>query len=163
MKLHDENNYSNKYWTSHNYLVMGKAYLEQKDYAKVIEHCLKCEPYFEEEQYFVEQEETYNTLYNAYKNAGKHKLALENLEKIFKLKKDKDPLETARQLQEYEYSKKTMADSLKQVERLLKIELAHQTALRESNTTKFIAIGIGGSILLLSIGLLSRLRIYAEV
>ncbi len=158
LRLHEEEKYEWSWWVSYNHLSISMAYLEQRNYSKAIEHCLECEPYFEEENDFVEQEAVYETLYAAYKKSGNYRKALENLEKIIGLKKDKDPLETARQLQEYEFSKKVLTDSLKQVEKLLKIELAHQTALRVSNSYKFIAIGIGSLILLISLGLWSRLR-----
>lgn len=158
LKLHKGEGYKDQFWPSNNQLVIGRAFLKQKNYAKAIKYCLDCEAYFEENRDFVKQEAVYETLYTAYKNLGNYSMALENLEKIIAIKKDKDPLETARHLQEYEFSKKTLADSLQQVEKLLKIELAYQTKLRINNRSKFLALGGGGFILLISLGLWSRLK-----
>lgn len=51
--------------------------------------------------------------------------------------------ETAKKLQQMEFSKQVLADSLVQVERNLKVEMVHQTEVRKKDRKNNIAIGAG--------------------
>jgi class 3 adenylate cyclase len=66
--------------------------------------------------------------------------------------------QTSKKLQQMEFAKQVMADSLVQVEKDLQVEMAHQTESREKDKNRNIAIGIGIFFLLLSAGLYMRWR-----
>jgi signal transduction histidine kinase/ActR/RegA family two-component response regulator len=148
----------NNWWRSMNDLTLSTAYLKERNYSKAIEHCLECQDFFEKGDDPLEQKLVYETLYTAYRESGNDRLALENLEKLVELTKDEDPIQTAKQLQQFEFDKKTLSDSLRQVEKFYRAELAYETELRKNNRSKSIAFGLGGLILLVSFGLWARLR-----
>lgn len=102
------------------------------------------------------QSQACKCLYKAYKKSGNGKEALVFHEKMLVLSDSLKSEETAKKLQEMEFSKQVLADSLQQVEKDLKIEFAHQSEIQKENRNKNMALAGGIFFLFLSGGLYSR-------
>ena len=63
--------------------------------------------------------------------------------------------ETAEKIQQMEFSKQMLADSLIQVEKDLKVEMDHKAEVQRKDKNRNLAIGAGIFFLLLSVGFFS--------
>ena len=106
-----------------------------------------------------EQHEACICLYDAYKASGQQAKALIYHEKMLAISDSINKSETMIKIQQMEFEKEMLADSLSKVEEDKLIELAHEAEMRKKNITKNYALGIGAFILLLATGLWGRLRL----
>lgn len=97
-------------------------------------------------------------MYEGYKALGNGNLALAYHEQMLFLTDSLKNEETAKGLQQMEFAKQVMADSLAQVEKELKVEMAHQDEVRKKDKNRNLAIGAGIFFLLLAAGFFSRWR-----
>ncbi|NND78055.1 MAG: tetratricopeptide repeat protein [Flavobacteriales bacterium] len=95
-------------------------------------------------------------LYNAYKALGKRSKALEFHELMMTFKDSLNINEADKKLQQMEFEKEMLADSLIQEEEKRIVEIAHEEEVRKKNKTKNVAIGAGLLFLLLAGGFYSR-------
>jgi class 3 adenylate cyclase/Tfp pilus assembly protein PilF len=97
-------------------------------------------------------------LYEAYKALGNDKKALEYHEKIKQLDESLRSKETNKKLQQMEFAKEMLADSLQQEKEKLKIQLAHEKEVHKKNRTRNIYMLTALFLLLFSVGFYRRIR-----
>ena len=139
-----------------NYL--GNVYNLKGNYNKAIEICLKGYDMAQKIEVLKEQEGLCSCLYEAYKMKKDGINALMFHEKRLMLKDSLQKEETAKKLQQMEFEKQVLADSLLQVEKDLKVEMAHREEVRKKDRNKNIALASGVFLLFLSGGLYGRWR-----
>jgi class 3 adenylate cyclase/Tfp pilus assembly protein PilF len=137
---------------------IGTIYFEQRYYNKAIDNCKKGLRISEELNDIIEQNKSCECLYNTYKALGNGNKALVYHEQMLVLNDSLKTEETAKKLQRMEFTKLVLADSLVQVQKNLKVEMAHQTEVRKKDKNKNIALGAGIFFLLLAGGFYSRWR-----
>ena len=139
-------------------LDLSIIYIEKGDFDKAIDFCRKSLNRAKEIGDIGGQESAFDGLYECHKALGQTSLALFNLEQMLTVSDSIKGEETMRKLQEIEFSKQLLKDSLLRVEEGIKIEMAHQSELHQKDRINNLAIGLGLFFLLLSGGLFSRWR-----
>ena len=148
---------------------IGFTHLDKRDFRKAVEWCNKGLEKGEASRNINAQYQACGCMYEAFKRLKKydnalafleHMLSLEDSLKLDETSSKLQQLEFASELklQEVEFKNQMVADSLKEEEEKLRVELAHKEEVkREAKIRNYILIaGIG--ILLLAFGLFSRLR-----
>ena len=156
LKLREE--FKDKGGIANSYYRIGGIYLIQKKYRKAIENCKKGLELATKISNIKDQKFSCKCLYDAYKSIGQFNIALGYYERMQVLDVSLRSEDTSKELQKMEFAKTQLADSLKQEEQNLKIQLAHQTEVRKKDKNKNLAIGLGVFFLLLSGGFYSRWR-----
>ena len=115
---------------------MGEVYNKQRNYKKAIELCLDALTIAKEMGTLIETKHAANTLYEAYKNIGKEKQALEMFELYISMRdsivNEKNQKEIIRQEYKYDYEKQAAEDSIKAREEA-KVKDAQLTAEQAQN------------------------------
>ncbi|MEX1189346.1 MAG: adenylate/guanylate cyclase domain-containing protein [Bacteroidia bacterium] len=138
--------------------VIGDFYNKQKDYKKAIESCNRGLKLSEEIGAIALQKTACQCLYDAYKGLGNGNKALFYHEEMLVLTDSLQREETAKILQQMEFNKQVLEDSLEVAEKERLIEVAHQDEVRKKDGVRNIAIGVGILVLILAGGIYSRLR-----
>ena len=136
---------------------LGVIYLELGDYDKALDHCSRSLVLAEEIQVIAQQREACFCLYKTFKITGKGIQALEYHEKVLAFDDSLNVEETATKLQQMEFAKQILADSIRQQEEKLKIEMAHQLEVSRKEKSRNVFMAGGALLLLLAIGLYSRM------
>lgn len=89
------------------------------------------------------QKDACDCLYEVNKAMGEDQDALFYLENRLILEDSIKSIETVKKLQQIEFAKQLLADSLAQVERAREVELEHQAEIQQKNRNRNIAVGIG--------------------
>ena len=137
-------------------LYIGNIFFEKRNFTKSIEYCLESLSMAKEIGDIGGQESSFSCLYEGNKALGNLNMALSNLEQMLIASDSVTGELNLRKLQEIEFSKQLLKDSLLRVEEDMKIELTHQTELRQKDRINNIALGMGLFFLLLSGGLYTR-------
>lgn len=137
---------------------IADIYSIKKQYSKAIEANKKCLSEAEQIGDLGDKEYAYANLYELYRALGNVNLALTYQEKMLTISDSLQFEETAIKLQQMEFKKQMLADSLLQVEKDLEIKMTHQKEVREKDRNRNLAIVIGLFFLLLAIGFYSRWR-----
>jgi adenylate cyclase len=137
---------------------MGNIYRELGMYKESITECLKSLTISEEIGAMPEQNSACYCLYETYKAMGEGIEALVYLEKIKVIEDSINSEEITKQLQQMEFAKQVLADSLATAEETRLVEEAHQEEVRQKNQTRNALAGGGFLVLLLAGGIYSRLR-----
>ncbi|MBT8188757.1 MAG: tetratricopeptide repeat protein [Croceitalea sp.] len=103
-------------------------------------------------------EQGYDCLYENHKALGNQTKALLYLEEMLVYKDSLKTEEASAKLQQMEFAKQVLADSLLQVEKEMKIEMAHQAEVRKKDRNRNVAIAAGLFFVVLSGGLYHRWR-----
>lgn len=140
-----------------NMIDIGITYKRKGNYQKAISWCGKGFEAGEKSQSFELQRLACQCLYESYKSINDSNRALRYIEKMLVAEDSLQSDKTAQKLLQMEFSKQQLADSLQQVEENLKVKIAHQAELNQKNRTRNILLGSGFLILLLAVGLWSRL------
>ncbi|MEH6535891.1 MAG: adenylate/guanylate cyclase domain-containing protein [Psychroserpens sp.] len=148
----------NKYGVALSLANIGSIYRIQNNYSKAILNCKKSHEIAKEIEAIAVQKMACECLYTGYKALGNGNIALLYHEQMLVLNDSLKTEDAAKKLQQMEFSKQVLADSLVQVEKELKVEMAHQTEVRKKDKNKDLAIGAGIFFLLLSGGFFSRWR-----
>ena len=138
--------------------LIGQIYFKQRDYSKAIDNCNKGLNLGLEIGAISLQKESCDCLFKSYKALGDGNKALGYIEQMNVLTDSMQTQETAKQLQQMEFSKQVLADSLVQVEKERKVEVSHQVEIRQKDKNRNIAIGAGLFFLLLAAGFYGRWR-----
>lgn len=138
------------------YYDLGEIYIKQKKYALAEARCKEGYYSAKEKGQLKEQFDCQECLYTAMKRQGKNAQALKYHEGMSKLEEEMKMEETAQNLQKMEFSKKLLADSIKQEDEKVKLELAHDVEVKQNQIKRNIAIGLGLISLLLAGGFYSR-------
>ena len=137
---------------------IGKIYNKQGKYDFAIENCKKSIDLLETIGSISELKKSCECLYNAYKAKGNGNRALIYHEQMLVFNDSLQTEETAKKLQQMEFRKLVLADSLVQVEKDLKVEMTHQTEVRKKDKNRNLALGAGVFFLFLSGGFYGRWR-----
>ena len=137
---------------------IGLVHNELGQYNKAIDQCKQGLALSEEIGVILRQKEACGCLYNAYKSSGNGNKALEYHEQMLALDDSLNAEETAKKLQQMEFAKQMLQDSIAQVEADQLVEEAHQEEVREKNRTRNIFGGVGVFALLLAGGFFWRWR-----
>jgi len=139
-------------------LEVATTYLDRKEYAKAILASKRSLLEARQIGDIGNQETAFEILYESYRALGNTALALENHEKMLAMADSVQIEEMGIKLQQMEFSKQVLADSLAQVEKDLQIEMKHQEEVRQKDKNRNIAIGLGILFLILAAGFFSRWR-----
>ena len=137
---------------------IGSIYKEQGLFNNAITQCQRSLNLSEEIGAIDLQKQACECLYYSYKAIGNGNKALAYHEQMLVLTENLQKEETSKKLQQMEFAKQILADSLVNVEQDLKVEMAHQTEVRQKDNRNNIAFAAGIFFLLLSGGFYSRWR-----
>jgi adenylate cyclase len=137
---------------------IGFVYRKQGKYALAEKWCLEGLLIAREFGFLPAEREFCNCLYDAYKTMGNTSKALEYNEKVQALDKSLQAQETTRQLQQMEFAKQTLIDSIQKEEEKLKIQIAYEDQVQKKNRTKNIMLVSAILFFMLAGGLFSRNR-----
>lgn len=140
------------------YLGYIYLYTDQKDYKKAIEFSNQAYEIGRNIGVLEIQEDACGNLYEAHKRNGDGNKALEYLELVTTLQDSMNSEETSMKLQQMEFAKQVLADSLATVEEARLIEEAHKEEVRQKNRTRNIFGGVGFFALILAGGFFWRWR-----
>jgi class 3 adenylate cyclase/TPR repeat protein len=139
-------------------LSISDIYLDTGSYTKAIAHCKKSLAQAESVGDLGGQEDSCWCLYEAYRAMGNANKALLFHEQMLTLADSVQTEATAIKLQQMEFSKQVMADSLVQVEKDMEVQMKHQAEVQRKDKNRNLAIGAGLFFLLLAIGFFTRWR-----
>jgi class 3 adenylate cyclase/Tfp pilus assembly protein PilF len=137
---------------------IGNIYQAQANYFKAVEYCEKALRISKDIGILKEEKNACQCLYDTYKGMNKGNEALIYLEKIQVIDDSLYSQETKKKLQQMELSKQIFTDSIATVEKERLVQEAHQEEVRKKNQIKNIAFIGGAFVLLIAVGLYSRLR-----
>jgi adenylate cyclase len=137
---------------------IGNIYKAQSNYQGAIIQCQKSLDLSEEIGSIKSQKDACSCLYDAHKAMGHGNEALVYLEKMQVFDDSLNAEETANKLQQMEFAKQMLQDSIAQAETDRLVVEAHQEEMRAEEKTRNISFGIGGLVLLLAGGIYTRLR-----
>jgi len=137
---------------------IGELSNTQGNHAKAIIWCKKGLLIAEEINILLRQKNACKCLYDAYKALGNDKQALKYHEKMLVLNDSLQAEETSKKLQQMEFQKQMLADSLKEEEEKLKFQHAHELEIHKKNRTRNIYLASGLFVVLIAAGLYRRLR-----
>ena len=139
------------------YNSLGNLFLKQRDYSSAITSCKKALELSKEMGVIVYQRDACKCLYQANKILGNNNEALVHHEKFLLLDDSLKASETSKKLDQMEFAKVMLADSLKKEEEKLQIEVEHQIEVHQKNEQRNIFMYSGLGILVLAGSLWSRL------
>ncbi|MCB0661766.1 MAG: tetratricopeptide repeat protein [Saprospiraceae bacterium] len=137
---------------------MGLVYQKKGNYLKSIDYCTEGLTMAESIGTLRSQKNGCECLYNTYKSMGRGNEALVFLEKMRSVEDSLQAEEIAKKLEQIEFQKKMLADSLETVENERLVEEAHKEEIRKKNQTRNVAMAGGFFALMLAGGFYSRWR-----
>jgi class 3 adenylate cyclase/TPR repeat protein len=137
---------------------IGKLKHKQGNDKKSITACKDAMVICQEVGALKEEKGACQCLYDTYKSMGNSIEALMYLEKIQVIEDGLNTEETSQKLQQMEFTKQVLADSLANAEDARLIEETHKEEVRKKNNTRNALLGAGLSLFLLAGGIYSRLR-----
>ncbi len=137
---------------------IGNVNLETGNHSKALDFCHKGYTLAKEIGTLMEQKINCECLYYTYKEMSNSNEALKYHEILNAIEDSINSEETAKQLQQMEFAKQVLADSLAQVEKDRLIKEAHKEEVRKKNKTRNYIAGAGLLFLLLAGGFYSRWR-----
>jgi hypothetical protein len=149
---------TDKLGLSSSYIQLGLNQLRQGKSEAAIQKCLKALKLSEEAMALTEQKESCNCLYLAYKQNGEQTLALQFHERMSVLDDSLQTDKTGRKLQQMEFQRQILMDSIKGAEERLKLELEYEKQVHRESSRRNIAILAGLFFLVSTIGLYSRVK-----
>ncbi len=155
LKINEE--ISNRSGTAITLNNIGRISNEQGDHLQAITWCEKALNISEEINAIDLQKAACECLYKAFKAKGSSGRALEYHERIIMLNDSLQAKETAKKLQQMEFSKQMLADSLLQEEEKLKVQIDHEAEVRKKNRNRNIYFLIGLFLFVFTIGFYRRM------
>lgn len=137
---------------------IGKLYNILGQHQKAIVSCTKGLLNIQKLSFILEQKNGCKCLYDAYKALGNSNKALTYYEQLIVLNDSLKTRETSNKLQQMEFDKQVLADSIAQVEKERLVQKANDDEVRKKNRTKNIAISGGLLFMILAGGFFSRSR-----
>ena len=136
---------------------IGNIYKKNGDYSKARIHCEKGFELAKKIGALLEQKEGCECLYEVYKSMGNVNKALNYYEFFNEIEDSLNAEETTKKLQQMEFQKQVTLDSIAQAKKDKLLEEAHEEEVQANDKQRNILIGSGLFILLLALGLWSRL------
>ena len=137
---------------------IGVIYQKQGNYPKAIEHCIKSLEITKEIGALEREKESCKCLYDTYKVMGNGNEALVYLEKMHVIGDSLNAEETNKKLQQMEFAKTMLQDSIAKADESRLVEEVHQEEVRQQKHTSNILGGVGILVLILAAGLYGRVR-----
>ena len=137
-------------------LSISDIYLDNKNYTKAITYCKKSLSMAKKVGDLGGQEYACECLYEAYRALGNPEEALVYHEQMIFIGDSIKTEDLAIKLQQIEFSKKIMADSLVQIEKDIKVQLQHESEVQRKDKNRNLAIAAGIICFILAIGFFSR-------
>ncbi|SEK35365.1 Adenylate cyclase, class 3 [Maribacter orientalis] len=137
-------------------LSISDIYLDNKNYTKAITYCKKSLSMAKKVGDLGGQEYAYECLYEAYRALGNPEEALVYHEQMIFIGDSIKTEDLAIKLQQIEFSKKILADSLVQIEKDIKVQLQHESEVQRKDKNRNLAIAAGIICFILAIGFFSR-------
>jgi class 3 adenylate cyclase/Tfp pilus assembly protein PilF len=131
---------------------IGLIYQKQGNYIKALEYCNESLLMTKEIGALEREKEACECLYETYKSMGNGNEALVYLEKMHVIGDSLKAEETNKQLQQMEFAKVFLQDSIAKADEARLLEEAHQKEVRQKNKTRNIFGGIGFFALLIAGG-----------
>ena len=138
--------------------IKGYVALRKADYRAAIKECSHLLQLTEEIDALTFQVSACKCLYESYRKLGDGNKALEFHEKLLVLNDSLQAQRINEKLQRLDFEKELVADSLKQNQERLEVQIAHNAEVRKKNRQRNILLGSGILLLILAAGLISRLR-----
>lgn len=148
------------------YYNMGKLYQKQNAYGIAISWCNKSLELSRESGGLSAQIKACDCLYENYKALGQNSLALAFHEQYLTLNDSLQAEETNKRLEQMEFARQVMADSLGKEEEKLKIQMNYQSEVRRKNRTLNLLLIAGLVVAALALGFWSRMlyfRKYSQI
>ncbi|MDO1511451.1 adenylate/guanylate cyclase domain-containing protein [Maribacter confluentis] len=137
-------------------LTISDIYLDKKNYLMAISLCKKSLEMTQKVGDLGGQEFACECLYEAYRALNNNKEALIYHEKMILISDSIKTEDLAIKLQQIEFAKKVMADSLVQIEKDMAVQLQHKAEVQRKDKNRNLAIGVGSICFLLALGFFSR-------
>ncbi len=137
---------------------IGRIYQQKGNRQEALRHCKNGYELSKSIQVLEEQKNACQCLYDIYKSNGNGNEALVFLELLNVVEDSLNAKETAKKLQQMEFAKQVLADSLANAEEARLIEEAHRADVRKKNQFRNVLIGAGLFLLLIVGGVYSRLK-----
>ncbi len=137
---------------------IGNSYIDLKDFANAKKNCQKALDLSEEIDFLLLQKKSCDCLYRAYKENGEDSKALTYIEQLRELEESLNSRKTAKQLQQMEFGKQVLKDSIANAEEKRLIQETHQEEVAKKNKTRNVLATSGLFLLFLVGGLYSRNR-----
>ncbi len=137
---------------------IGNLYLRQKDYKRAETLGKNALEVAEQLGIITFQRDASKLLYEIYKGWGKNNDALLYHERLLALNDDIEAIETNKKLDQMEFAKIILADSLKKEKEKVLVEMAHEEEVYQKDKQRNLAMYIGAGVLLLAGGLWNRLH-----
>jgi len=137
---------------------IGALYQIQGNHSKSLEYCKKGYIIALKNNYLDDQKDACQCLYESYKVLGNGNMAMKYNELLNTIEDSLKTKETIKKLQQMEFAKIMLQDSIAKAEEARLVQEAHEEEMRLEEKTKNISLGVGGLVLLLAGGLYSRLR-----
>lgn len=138
---------------------IGAIYLAEKTFSKAISKCKKGLEISDLIGDILLQKEACTCLYLSYKENGQPAKALHIHERLSTISDSLKKSETQQKLNEMEFNKLVLRDSIANADRARLKEEQHQKEVRANKRSKNISFGVSVSILILATALYSRLRL----
>ncbi len=136
---------------------IGELYNTLGLHQRAVANCKKGLALAQEIGSMIDQENSCRCLYNAYKALGNGNKALVHHEQMMQLGDSLSERETEKKLQQMEFAKQILNDSIAQVEKERLVTEAYQEDVRKKNRTKNIALVSGLFLLIMTAGMFSRI------
>lgn len=137
---------------------IGTIYQKQGDNLEALKFCNKGLSLSQEIGALLDEKRACKCLYDTYKAMGKANKALEYLEKINVINNTLNANETSKKLQQMEFAKQVLQDSLATAEKERLAKEAHNEEMRKETQTRNWSLAGAGVALLLAGGFYSRWR-----
>jgi class 3 adenylate cyclase len=156
--LQISNELGHNYGITQSYINIARILTKENRFKEAIKNCNQSYEKAKKMESVGLQEKACECLYEAYKGIGDGAMALEYHEQMLVLNDSLQTEETTKKLQQMEFAKQVLADSLLQVEKDLQVEMVHQAEVRKKDRNRNLAVGAGIFFLVLSGGFYSRWR-----
>lgn len=137
---------------------IGQLYLTQKKYPESLKWCTRAFNLSGSIGAKMEEKESCECLYQVYKAKGEIARALSYHERLMEIEHFLKSEETVKNLQEFEFKKIILQDSVRKEQDKVQVEMKHREEVNQKNKQRNFLLFGGLAILLLSIGLYSRLH-----
>lgn len=129
---------------------IGEIYQIQGDYSKALNYCQRGYELSLKIESLEIQKQSCLCLYSTYKAMGDGNKALKHYELVVALEDSLNIEDVSKKLQQMEFEKVILKDSIANVEKARLIQLAHEEKIRQEEKTRNISLGIGAFFLLLA-------------
>ncbi|MCC6282518.1 MAG: tetratricopeptide repeat protein, partial [Saprospiraceae bacterium] len=139
------------------YYSLGFLYANQKEYTKAIELCKKSLLLSRDINAVKTERDACDCLYQTYKAKGQHELALTYHEQFLALNDSLQKDATSQRLEQMEFARQVLLDSIGKEEEKHAIKMSYQSALNQKTNSLNAALIAGIIVLLLALALLGRM------